>query len=169
MYVRHSGVRGMQVFHLDSPLTAMLYPENFKSIIIINSAEGQSPILVLSLDTFCLVRQLSNKSDSLHSLHIVVLYSDFFFLVRYNRNIGILEYWSFYGASIKSLPSNFMSWISLPVLDQATTHCMSSVGIHEHCTVAEILVFGRETSFPIQTLRRWYMQKSHQEMETNLT
>ncbi len=27
------------------------------------------------------------------------------------------------------------------------------VGIHEHCTAAEILVFGRETSFPIQTLQ----------------
>ncbi len=41
-------------------------------------------------------------------------------------------------------------------------------GIHEHCTAAEILVFGRETGFPTQTLQRWYMYKSHQEMETNL-
>ncbi len=31
------------------------------------------------------------------------------------------------------------------------------VGIHEHCTAAEILVFGRGTGFPIQTLQRWYM------------
>jgi hypothetical protein len=44
----------------------------------------------------------------------------------------------------------------------------TSVGIHEHCTAAEILVFGRETGFPIQTLQRWYMYKSDQEMETNL-
>jgi hypothetical protein len=29
----------------------------------------------------------------------------------------------------------------------------SSVGIHEHCTVAEILVFGRETGFSTQTLQ----------------
>jgi hypothetical protein len=42
------------------------------------------------------------------------------------------------------------------------------VGIHENCTAAEILVFGRETGFLIQTLQRWYMYKSHQEMETNL-
>jgi hypothetical protein len=42
------------------------------------------------------------------------------------------------------------------------------VGIHKHCTVAEILVFGRETGFPIQTLQRCYLYKSHQEMETNL-
>jgi hypothetical protein len=34
--------------------------------------------------------------------------------------------------------------------------------------MAEILVFGRETGFPIKTLQRWYMYKSHQEMETNL-
>jgi hypothetical protein len=32
-----------------------------------------------------------------------------------------------------------------------------SVNIHEHCTAAEILVFGRETGFPTQTLQRWYM------------
>jgi hypothetical protein len=43
-----------------------------------------------------------------------------------------------------------------------------SVCIHEHCTVAEILVFGRETGFPTQTLQRWYMYKSPQGMETNL-
>jgi hypothetical protein len=36
------------------------------------------------------------------------------------------------------------------------------VGIHEHCTVAEILVFGRETGFPTQTLQRWYKYKSLQ-------
>jgi hypothetical protein len=30
------------------------------------------------------------------------------------------------------------------------------------------LLFGRETCFPVQTLQRWYMYKSHQEMETNL-
>jgi hypothetical protein len=27
---------------------------------------------------------------------------------------------------------------------------ITSVGIHEHCTVTEILVFGRETGFPTQ-------------------
>ncbi len=43
-----------------------------------------------------------------------------------------------------------------------------SVGIHENCTVAEILVFGRETGIPTQTLQRWYMYKSPQETETNL-
>jgi hypothetical protein len=42
------------------------------------------------------------------------------------------------------------------------------VGIHEHCTVDEILVFGRETGFPTQTLQRLYMYRSPQEMETNL-
>ncbi len=41
-------------------------------------------------------------------------------------------------------------------------------GIHEHCTVAEILVFGRETGFPTQTLQRWYIYQSPQEMETKL-
>ncbi len=35
-------------------------------------------------------------------------------------------------------------------------------------TVAEILEFGRETGFPTQTLQRWYMYKSTQQMETNL-
>jgi hypothetical protein len=39
---------------------------------------------------------------------------------------------------------------------------------HEHCPVVEILVFGRETRFPSQTLQRWYMCKSPKEMETNL-
>ncbi len=40
------------------------------------------------------------------------------------------------------------------------TNCTAPcVGIHEHCTVAEILVFGRETSFPTQTLQRYYMYK----------
>ncbi len=43
----------------------------------------------------------------------------------------------------------------------------SSVDIHEHCTLAEILVFGRETGFPTQTLQRWYMYKSPQEMDKN--
>ncbi len=42
------------------------------------------------------------------------------------------------------------------------------IGIHEQCTVAEILVFGRETGFPTQTLQRQYMYKSPQEMETKL-
>jgi hypothetical protein len=42
------------------------------------------------------------------------------------------------------------------------------IGIHEQCTVAEILVFGRETGFPTNTLQRQYMYKSPQEMETNL-
>jgi hypothetical protein len=37
-----------------------------------------------------------------------------------------------------------------------------------YSTVNEILVFGRETGFPTQTLQRWYMYKSPQEMETNL-
>jgi hypothetical protein len=45
----------------------------------------------------------------------------------------------------------------------------SSVGIHEHCTVAEILAFGRETGFSTQTLQRWYMYKLLQEIEANLT
>ncbi len=53
-----------------------------------------------------------------------------------------------------------LSTVALPEL-------ATSVGIHEHCTEAEILVFGRETGFPIQTLQRCYMYKSHQEMETN--
>ncbi len=43
-----------------------------------------------------------------------------------------------------------------------------SVCIHEHCTVAEILAFGRETGFSTQTLQRWYMYKSPQEIEANL-
>jgi hypothetical protein len=43
------------------------------------------------------------------------------------------------------------------------------VGIHEHCTVAEILAFGREAGFSPQTLQRWYMYKSPQEIEENLT
>jgi hypothetical protein len=33
------------------------------------------------------------------------------------------------------------------------------VGIHEHCTVAEILAFGKETGFSTQTLQRWHMYK----------
>ncbi len=37
---------------------------------------------------------------------------------------------------------------------------IASVDIREHCTVAEILVFGRETGFPSLTLQRWYMYKS---------
>jgi hypothetical protein len=45
---------------------------------------------------------------------------------------------------------------------------LSSVSIHEHCNAAEILVFGRETIFPTQTVRRWYIYKSPQEMETHL-
>jgi hypothetical protein len=45
---------------------------------------------------------------------------------------------------------------------------VNSVGIHEHCTVTEILVFGRETGFPTQILQRWYLHTSPQEMETNL-
>jgi hypothetical protein len=32
----------------------------------------------------------------------------------------------------------------------------TGIRIHEHCTAAEILVFCRETGFPIQTLQRWY-------------
>jgi hypothetical protein len=43
-----------------------------------------------------------------------------------------------------------------------------SAGIHEYCTVDEILVFGRETGFPTQTLQRCYMYQSPQEMETKL-
>jgi dihydroorotase len=42
------------------------------------------------------------------------------------------------------------------------------VGIHEHCTVTEILVFGRETGFLTQIQQRWFLYKSPQEMETNL-
>jgi hypothetical protein len=49
-----------------------------------------------------------------------------------------------------------------------TTEVTTCVGIHEHCTAAEILVFGRETGFPIQTLQRWYTYKSHHEIETNM-
>jgi hypothetical protein len=45
---------------------------------------------------------------------------------------------------------------------------LACVGIHEHCTVTEILLFGRETDFPTQILQRWYLYKSLQEMETNL-
>ncbi len=44
----------------------------------------------------------------------------------------------------------------------------TSVGIHEHYTVAEILAFGRETGFSTQTLQRWYMYKLPQETEANL-
>ena len=46
---------------------------------------------------------------------------------------------------------------------QYSTVPSSCVSIHEHCTVAEILVFSRETGIPTQ-----YMYKSLQEMETNL-
>ncbi len=45
----------------------------------------------------------------------------------------------------------------------------SSVGIHEHCSLAEILELGRETDFSTQTLQRWYMYKSPQEIEANFT
>ncbi len=46
--------------------------------------------------------------------------------------------------------------------------CGACVGIHKNFTVTDILVFGRETGFPTQTLQRWYLYKSLQEMETNL-
>jgi hypothetical protein len=36
----------------------------------------------------------------------------------------------------------------------------SCVAINESCTVTEILVFGRENSFPTQTLQRRYMYTS---------
>jgi hypothetical protein len=40
-----------------------------------------------------------------------------------------------------------------------------SVGIHEHCIVAEILVFGRETGFPPKHCCGGFMYKSPDELK----
>jgi hypothetical protein len=41
-------------------------------------------------------------------------------------------------------------------VNQSPPHVfIPSVGFHKHCTVAKILIFGRETGFPTLTLQRW--------------
>ncbi len=53
-------------------------------------------------------------------------------------------------------------------LQGASSWRLVLVFMHEHCTVAEILAFGRETAFSRQKLQRWYMYKSPQGMDKDL-